>query len=718
MRSRALLVGALLLCASGATAFLISSSAVGSGFVPERVPANRRPIHLLVDTEAVPGVADPRAAVQQLIGLWNAVAGAEDVFGNANIGGPYNGANVGSTFGTFTNNNREVAWDDNGQIVAFYGLSGGVLGITIKSVDTSSGEIRDLLIVVNTQAGALFQPGSGATPEELLRATLLHELGHATGIGHTPTGIVNATSYGFSPAAANRIATMYAFRIPGMPQEGGTLELDDRAALLRIYPADVSAFGSISGRVRSASGASINQIAVRAVSDAGEQVGILTNVDGTEQGRFTIPNLPPGGYRVILESVNGRAFVDASVLEPGGDGLGANPFLYAYDEHWRPGDSFDPSVDDPSAFATVQVRTGRDTGFIDVILDALPILLNQTLVENLDGGDHRVPDGAGILHHADLWVFQGSAGQTPTITATSASFTPQLLLLLPSDMRLDAQQLPVAGASAVLSRTLGESGIYTVVVYARGTAGTPNGSGAYTLQLQGAGAALPAPPVVTGASVASGPANPGGQAIGSPVCFAAMQQLRITAPSHEELWVDALTVRASGTGEDSLDVPSVALVRDLDGNGRRDGGEPVLASGSYAADDGSVSFGGLDLELAPGSVADLLVVYEVTVLSVPATPAAATLVAAPLLLLCLLLLVRRRGAALLLIVAALGPLSCGGGGGGNGCNPPFNASGNLVTFLTRVEASALRSFTPSTNPATPLALPPAPLQSSTLTVSR
>ncbi len=718
MRTRAAFFGALLLCASGAAAFLVSSSAVGSGFVPEKVPASRRPIHLLVDTEAVPGVGDPRAAVQQLMGLWNAVAGAEDVFGTANIGGPYNGATVGSTFGTFTNNNREVAWDDNGQIVAFYGLSGGVLGITIKSVDTASGDIRDLLIVVNTQAGALFQPGSGATPEELLRATLLHELGHATGIGHTPTGIVNNTSYGFSLAAADRIPTMYAFRIPGLPQEGGTLELDDRAALVRNYPTDLSGFGSISGRVRSASGAPINEIAVRAVSDAGEQVGILTNVEGTEQGRFTIPNLPPGGYRVILETVNGRAFVDGSVLEPGGNGLGANPFLYAYDEHWRPADSFDPSVDDPAAFATVQVRAGRDTGFVEFILDGMPILLNQTLAEGLDSGDHRVPDGAGILHHADLWVFHGTAGQTPTITATSASFTPQLLLLRPSDMSLDAQQLPTSGAAATLSRTLGETGIYTVVVYARGTAGTPTGSGAYTLNLQNAGGALPAPPVVTGATVAPGPANPGARSVGSPACAAALQQVRITAPSHEELWVDALTLRASGTGNDSLDVTSVSLVRDLNGNGRRDGGEPVLSTAGYTANDGSLNFGGLGLEIDPGAVADLLVVYEVAVVSVPETPAAATLVAVPLLLLCGVLLLRKRAAALLLLLAAMGPLSCGGGGGGNGCNPPFNASGNLVTFLSRIDAGGLRAFTPSTNPAAPLALPPAPLQSSTLTVSR
>jgi len=716
---RAVLLGALLLAASGAAAFLVSSSAVGSGFVFERVPPGRRPIGFLVDTEAVPDVADPRGVTAQLMALWNAVPAAEDVFGNATAGSPYNGASVGTTFGTFTDSNREVAWDADGQIVAFFGISGGVLGITIKSVDTASGDILDLLVVVNTQPGALFQAGSGATAEQLFRATLLHELGHAAGLGHTPTGIANSTSYGFSPAEASRVPTMYAFRIPLLPQEGGSLELDDRVGLVRNYPAGLGGFGSLSGRVRAASGAAVNEIAVRAVSDAGEHAGTLTNADGTEQGRFTIPNLPPGGYRVILETVNGRASVDASVLDPSGTGLGANPFLYASDEHWRPGEGHDPAFDDPAAFATVQVRAGRDTGSLDFVLDGAPILQGETRAGTLDAGDHRVPGAGGTLHLADLWVFHGTAGQTATVTATSASFTPQLRLLRPSDLAQEAQQLPGAGASAALTRTLSQTGVYTVVVFARAAFGLPNGAGPYTLNLQNAGGALPPPPAVTGATAARGPADPGDRSTGSPACGAAMLQVRLTAPSHEELWVDAVTVRAGGTGDDALDVTSVALVRDLDGNGRRDGGEPTLAMGAFPADDGTVTFGGLGLETGPGTTLDLLVVYEIAVVSVPATGAAAALVAAPLLLLLALGSPRRRGAALLLLLAALGPWSCGGGGGGGGdCATAFQPAGNRVTFTCTVDASGIRAFAPSTNPASPLALPPAPIASGTLTVSR
>ena len=101
------------LLASGAGAFLVANTLVGGSYVFESVPAGRRPIAFRVDTEAVSGVSDPLGTLQSLMNQWNAASGgaAEAPFGNATADAPYNGTNVGSDFGTFTNTRFEVAWD-------------------------------------------------------------------------------------------------------------------------------------------------------------------------------------------------------------------------------------------------------------------------------------------------------------------------------------------------------------------------------------------------------------------------------------------------------------------------------------------------------------------------------------------------------------------------------------------------------------------------------
>jgi len=720
MRPRLLL--ALGLLASAAAAFLVANSPSGGRFVFESLPADRRPANLLVDTEAVPGVSDPVAVTQDLMNQWNAVDGALPVFGTATAGGPYNGSTVGQTFGVFSNRQFEVAFDDTGGILAFFGLGSGVLGITLKSVDTGSGRLLDFLVVINTQPGTLSAPGTGATAEELFRATLLHELGHAAALGHTPVGMVNTTSFGLLAAPAMRIPTMYPFRIPQRPQEGGSLEADDAAALIEVYPDGSAALGSISGSVRAISGAPINEIAVRVVGPVGggdHQVGIITNADSSGQGRFSIPNLEPGGYRVILEAINGRGSVDSIALAGGTGSLGGNPFQFAQDEFWQPGDSYDPAIDDPSASATVQVRAGRDTGSIDFVLNAAPLLAGADAAGSLARGDSQIGDAGGGFHYVDYHVFQGNAGDALALSASASSLTPQLLLLAPGDMQVISQDLPFLGTNAAIAITLPSTGIYTAAISARATTGNPGGTGTYTLSLRGSGGALPAPPIPTPATVSLGAGDPGTQAFASPVCALPVLQVRPQAPSHEDLWVDRVVVRASGSGDDARDVTGVRLVRDQDGDGRRDGGESELAAGTFTADNGSLTFDDLDLVVAAGTGSDLLVIYDIT-----APPVAAGGAGAFWFLLALLPLAwlgRRRlravvPAGVLALVLGLST-SCGGGGGGSGCNGPFDPAGAVLTFEATVEAGGIVAFTPTSDPGTPLGLPQGRIRSGTLSVS-
>lgn len=705
----------LLLLVSAAGAYLVANAPFGFSFVYERVPADRLPLHLLVDSEPVSGVSDPRAVTQELMDAWNAIPQAQDLFGTASLGGPYNGSNVGSTFGVFTNTFHEVAFDDDGQVMAALGVGPGVLGITVKSVIPSTGQILDFVVVINTNPIALSDPGSGASAEQLFRATLIHELGHTTGLAHTPVGMVNPTTFGLSLAQPSQIPTMYPFRLPISPQEGITLEQDDKSALIRSYPGDTSGLGSISGSVRAISGAPINELAVRAVGPEGgviEHVGVLTNGDGSRQGRFKIENLPPGGYRVLIEGLNGRGSIDAATLSSGTGSLGSNPFEYAVDEYWQPGDGYDPALDDPVGFSVVQVRAGRDTGSVDFVLNGAPIFQNDTIAGSLANGDAQVSDPAGGFHFADYYVFQGSAGQNVTITATGG-IGPQLRLLRPSDLVEEDSDEPLFGATASIARTLAQSGVYTIVLFSRSTTGNPGGKGNYDINLQGAGAGLPPPAVPQDATASIGSGDPGSQQFNSPICSLALMQVRVRAPSHEQLWIDRVDVNSGGSGDEAADVTGVKLVRDLNGDGIYQGGEPVLAERVFASDDGAVSFDNLDLTLPASSTADLLVVYDVTVTSVSsAAQAGPWLWAVPALLLLLWLRPRR---ATLLLLLVLVPLSCGGGGDSI-CNRPFNPAGAVVTFTPRIQAGDIVAFT-ATGGVTPFDLVTSTLQSGTLSVS-
>ncbi len=701
------------LLASAAGAFLVSNSLAGGRYVFESVPLSRRPIDLLVDTEPVPDVANPLGVIQELMNQWNGVAEAEPAFGIATAGGPYNGATVGSTFGTFTNTRFEAAWDDTGQILSFFGLSPSVLGITLKSVDTGDGDILDLLVVVNTQPGALVAPGTGATAEELFRATLLHELGHATGLAHTPVGLANPTTFGLGLLTPQQIPTMFPFRLPVQPQQGGTIEGDDRAGLIDIYPMDTSGLGTISGTVRGASGAGINEIAVRAIGPSGvgeEHIGVLTNEDAAGLGRFTIRHLPPGAYRVVLESINGRASVTGATLSSSATALGKDPFLFAGDEFWQLGDTYDPAADDPDSFVFVQVRGGRDTGSVDCVLDARPLAAGPAVNGGLAMGDEQIPDATGGFHFVDYFVFAGMSGQAVSVGATGVGVTPQLRVLRPSDLDVAAEDLPTLG-NALVAFTLPETGVYTVAVSARATTGNPGGTGTYSLALSGASGSLPPAPPLLPAAATNVPL--GDMAFGNPVCDTALLRIRLTAPSAEELWVDAVTVRGAGTGNDTSDVAEVAIVEDRNGNGLKDKGEPVLGTMTFGSDDGTITFSGLDLELNAGETTDLLVLYDVAVTSVSSAPQQAVFPWWLALALVPLAWTRRRLAVLALPLL----LATCGGGGGSGCNGTFDPAGAVVTFEVSIAPGDITAFTSTTDPGSPLALPASMLGSGTLSVS-
>ncbi|MGB9875539.1 MAG: S-layer homology domain-containing protein [bacterium] len=111
--------------------------------------------------------------------------------------------------------------------------------------------------------------------------------------------------------------------------------------------------------------------------------------------------------------------------------------------------------------------------------------------------------------------------------------------------------------------------------------------------------------------------------------FNEMMELVLTADEEqsqdvvpENVYLNDLTITATGTGNDQTDIANVLLIEDTNHDALYDGTEPVLASGTYPSDNGSITFTfpapGLLIKL--GEPKYLLVVYLMN----PSPPVGAT----------------------------------------------------------------------------------------------
>jgi hypothetical protein len=69
-----------------------------------------------------------------------------------------------------------------------------------------------------------------------------------------------------------------------------------------------------------------------------------------------------------------------------------------------------------------------------------------------------------------------------------------------------------------------------------------------------------------------------------------MLHLALAAGAAEGVRVQSLTVHATGSGNDAAELGTVTLWRDVDGNGFADAGEPSAGTGTFTADEGTVTF--------------------------------------------------------------------------------------------------------------------------------
>ncbi|MHC5079188.1 MAG: fibronectin type III domain-containing protein [Planctomycetota bacterium] len=109
----------------------------------------------------------------------------------------------------------------------------------------------------------------------------------------------------------------------------------------------------------------------------------------------------------------------------------------------------------------------------------------------------------------------------------------------------------------------------------------------------------------------AGPANPGPTREIPGAQEVPMLHLRFSAGQSDGILLQSITVDASGTGDDSLEIDQITLWRDSDGDGVATAADTLVGTAFFANDDGSAL---LDLSaepvIAPGSRADYLLTCD------------------------------------------------------------------------------------------------------------
>ncbi len=109
-------------------------------------------------------------------------------------------------------------------------------------------------------------------------------------------------------------------------------------------------------------------------------------------------------------------------------------------------------------------------------------------------------------------------------------------------------------------------------------------------------------------TLTAGAQNPSNHAWYPTDAYSEMLQLNMTSSPTEGAQLGSLTVRASGTGNDSADIANVTLSVDSNANGKVDAQEKILASGKFALDDGLLALKAVHSFIVPNGTSALLLV--------------------------------------------------------------------------------------------------------------
>jgi hypothetical protein len=181
-------------------------------------------------------------------------------------------------------------------------------------------------------------------------------------------------------------------------------------------------------------------------------------------------------------------------------------------------------------------------------------------------------------------------------------------------------------------------------------------------------------------TVALGGSSPANQVVQKGSTSVPMLEFALTPASLANL--DNVTIKAQGSGNEQVDVTAVRIYLDKNGDGLVNGTDSVLASGAFAANDGSVTLT-LNPAYAITAPVNILVTYDFSTTLAQRLGGGAALAVLPLLLVPAMRRRRRLAMLALLMVCGVTVASCGSSSTG----PGGTSSSTYQATLTGITAS-------------------------------
>jgi hypothetical protein len=187
--------------------------------------------------------------------------------------------------------------------------------------------------------------------------------------------------------------------------------------------------------------------------------------------------------------------------------------------------------------------------------------------------------------------------------------------------RLESALVIPATALAIMLGGCGESGRTRYVQATAAPAssntgftnlGTPQSPGSTAPTTTSSGGSQPTTPAAPGELVVR-PLGPGPSRVPAQASEVLALAFSLHNTGSQDLQIDGLTLRAAGRLDDALDVSTLRLAEDVDGDGGFDRAiDRVLASAGFTQDDGQATFSPAGLVIAPGARFQSLVTVDLT----------------------------------------------------------------------------------------------------------